>query len=384
MGLFFKDGRAYSRVQVEGKRYQKSHGPVTKTVAQQKHAKFKADLNSGEYQKRLEEKKAEKNRGKLKDFKQDYLDYYERHWRPSSYRRTKFLVANLVEQLGEKYLDSIIPLDVERYKKVRLGAGKKKATVNRELNALSNMFEVAIKFGKARKNPLKGVARFKEDNEKMWVLTPEEEEKLLSACNSIEEKEGGEYLPDLVEVALYSGMRQGEIFNMKREHVSFRHGFIYIPKTKTHQTRKVPMNETLREALKRALRRSKGSEYLFVGKGGEKLKHLKKGFWEAAADAGLIRKSPDGKKERFRFHDLRHTYGSRLGMGGTDLKTIMEIMGHKTTTVAMRYQHPTHEHKKQAVLALDKFRKSTQEAASKVDISDSENQRIMEIREHIP
>jgi len=43
-------------------------------------------------------------------------------------------------------------------------------------------------------------------------------------------------------------------------------------------------------------------------------------------------------------------------MEGTDLKSIMEIMGHKTTVAAARYQHPSHDHKKQAVLALDRYR----------------------------
>ena len=58
---------------------------------------------------------------------------------------------------------------------------------------------------------------------------------------------------------------------------------------------------------------------------------------------------------RFRFHDLRHTFGSRLGMNGTDLKTIMEIMGHKTPRMAMRYQHPSPEHKLTAARSLDRI-----------------------------
>ncbi len=66
----------------------------------------------------------------------------------------------------------------------------------------------------------------------------------------------------------------------------------------------------------------------------------------------------DGEKDvRFRFHDLRHTFGSRLGMAGFDLKTIMEIMGHKTTKVAMRYQHPSPDHKLKAVQSLDRISK---------------------------
>ena len=64
----------------------------------------------------------------------------------------------------------------------------------------------------------------------------------------------------------------------------------------------------------------------------------------------------DGKKVSFRFHDLRHTFGSRLGMNGVDLKSIMEIMGHKTAKMAMRYQHPSPSHKLEAVNRLDKIR----------------------------
>ena len=60
------------------------------------------------------------------------------------------------------------------------------------------------------------------------------------------------------------------------------------------------------------------------------------------------------KKVRFRFHDLRHTFGTRLGMAGQDLKAIMEIIGHKNPKTAMRYQHPAPEHKLQAVQIIDR------------------------------
>jgi len=79
-------------------------------------------------------------------------------------------------------------------------------------------------------------------------------------------------------------------------------------------------------------------------------------YWKAIEKAGLIRweeKDGDMIKVLFRFHDLRHSVGSRLGMNGTDLKSIMEIMGHKTAKVAMRYQHPSPDHKLKAVRSLD-------------------------------
>jgi integrase len=93
--------------------------------------------------------------------------------------------------------------------------------------------------------------------------------------------------------------------------------------------------------------------WVFSNFKGQQIRYLKSGFWAAAAEAGLIRKIGD-KAIRFRFHDLRHTFGSRLGANGTDLKSIMEIMGHVTPKVALRYQHPTHDHKRAAVRSLDR------------------------------
>lgn len=85
---------------------------------------------------------------------------------------------------------------------------------------------------------------------------------------------------------------------------------------------------------------------------------LTNAFCTAVAKAGL-EKEEKGRRIRFRFHDCRNTFGSRLGMNGTDLKTIMEIMGHKTTKVAMHYQHPAPDHKLTAVKSLENLNQSS-------------------------
>jgi integrase len=72
---------------------------------------------------------------------------------------------------------------------------------------------------------------------------------------------------------------------------------------------------------------------------------VKTGWWTALEKAGI---------EDFTFHGMRHTFGSRLGMAGVDLRTIQELMGHKDIKMTMRYSHPTPEHKKKAVQILDR------------------------------
>jgi integrase len=117
----------------------------------------------------------------------------------------------------------------------------------------------------------------------------------------------------------------------------------------------VPLNDTARGILERRL--ANDSEFLFCNLRNGKLNLLTNAFWQAVKNAGLKRleTTADGKqkKVRFRFHDCRHTFGSRLGMAGVDLKTIMEILGHRSIKVALRYQHPAPSHKLQAVKILD-------------------------------
>jgi integrase len=134
--------------------------------------------------------------------------------------------------------------------------------------------------------------------------------------------------------------------------VHFQENYLLVTDTKTHEDRPVPINETMKKTLQRQMEHK--MEYVFTNSAGRKLTVLTNAFWKAVDEAGLVRWDGD-KKIRFRFHDLRHTFGSRLGINGVDLKTIMEIMGHKTAKVAMRYQHPSHDHKLRAVMSLDRL-----------------------------
>jgi len=111
---------------------------------------------------------------------------------------------------------------------------------------------------------------------------------------------------------------------------------------KNGEIRKIPMNQKLTPTLENGKEVSK-SEYVF-SENGKPYGDVKTGWWSALKKA---------KIEGFRFHDLRHAFGSRLGMAGVDIRTIQELMGHKDIKMTMRYSHPTPEHEKNAVKVLD-------------------------------
>lgn len=330
-----------------GERYKKSWGQISKTVAKEQDRKFIVEVKEGKHQ--LKAKKIT-----FEVFKKKYLEYAHLNKKPKSALRNAVSIDQLMPHFQGKLIKDIHPFAVEQYKKARKDDKKAPATINRDVATLKNMMNMAVEWDYLPFNQLAGVKLLKEDNEKMWVLTQEEEETLLENCDKRPQKK--KYLKDLAQVALHSGMREKEIFDLKKINVHLESAFLLVTDTKNHENRTVPLNDTLKEILERRLNQDEDSEYVFCNHKGKKLTVLTNAFWKAVKDAGLFRMEEingQKKKVRFRFHDLRHTFGSRLGMKGFDLKTIMEIMGHKTPRVAMRYQHPSPDHKLKAVKSLD-------------------------------
>lgn len=83
-----------------------------------------------------------------------------------------------------------------------------------------------------------------------------------------------------------------------------------------------------------------GGPYVFANKEGRPFKKVYKGFKAALKRAGI---------NNFTFHDLRHTFASHLVMNGADLKTVQELLGHKTFNMTLRYAHLSPDHKRKAV-----------------------------------
>ena len=341
--MYKRGDRWYSDFFRDGERFTKSWGAISKTVAIEKDHKFRTEVIEGKHG--LKAKKIS-----FETFAEKYLEDARLNKKPKSAIRNEVSIGQLKPYLNDKLLSAIHPYLIEQYKRDRREQGRAPATVNRDVATLRNMLNKAVLWGYLPLNPLAGIKSFREDNDKMWALTAAEEACLLTVCDKVKQRK--KYLRDLITFALNSGMRESEIFNLKKSAVDLQGQHIHVTDTKNHEDRKVPINGTLAGILKRKLSED-GQAYVFTNAAGGKLTVLTNSFWKAIADAGLVKTTEKGK-ERFRFHDLRHTFGSRLGMAHVDLKTIMEIMGHKTHKVALRYQHPAPDHKLNAVKTLDR------------------------------
>jgi integrase len=113
--------------------------------------------------------------------------------------------------------------------------------------------------------------------------------------------------------------------------------------TKNYESRTVPMNRLVKEALKKHPRRL-DTPYLFYHPSGKPFADVDTSF------ATALRRS---ELPHFRFHDLRHTFASWLVMGGVDLRTVQELLGHKDIRMTMRYAHLAPDHMQHAVAILE-------------------------------
>ncbi|HLY74479.1 MAG TPA: site-specific integrase, partial [Planctomycetota bacterium] len=143
----------------------------------------------------------------------------------------------------------------------------------------------------------------------------------------------------VVVFAMHTGMRKAEIFNLAWNDVDLEQRVLRVADSKNGQHRFIPINSRLHSLLKMVQEyRSIEDPRVFWN-----VVNFRK-LWDAA-----IRRA---KIVAFRFHDLRHTFASYMAMAGVDLKTIQEILGHKSFAMTLRYAHLSASHKHAAVEKL--------------------------------
>lgn len=196
------------------------------------------------------------------------------------------------------------------------------------------MLNYAVGEGWLSSNPLTGYKLYKESPSKVRVVTKEEFQRVYEAASG--------FLKPILVMAYNTGMRRSEILKLRWENVDMSQGYLRVEETKNGESRYIPINKQLNEALKTVKYNASG-DYVFTHDN-EPAKTFKTAFNAAVRRAGV---------DRFTFHDLRHTFASVLVMKGVDLATVQELLGHKSITMTKRYSHPTPEHKKQAIEKLD-------------------------------
>jgi integrase len=217
--------------------------------------------------------------------------------------------------------------------------GLAQSTLNRFRAAASAIFKLAMQDNKVLANPARLVSTKKENNERVRYLTEGEESELRSKIHEL----APERQPEL-ELALHTGLRKGEQYSLRWEDVDLMNAILTVVRSKGNKKRHVPLNSDALAAL--AKLKDWGNDSGLVCPGGMG----KDGYWatydwfdQAIAAAGV---------NDFTWHDLRHTFASRLRMKGVELATIKELLGHTTLGMVLRYAHLAPDYLKKAVEAI--------------------------------
>jgi integrase len=226
-------------------------------------------------------------------------------------------------------------------------------TCNRYKSTLSLAYRLAMENGKAKNNPARLLKRKREDNGRVRFLnqfTPLKTElEYLKPCTDEEtrfraviRKRFPTHMHEF-DVALHTGMRPSEQYNLTWDRVDLVRKLITLPKTKNGKTRHIPLNSIVAAIFQGLFDCSSGQGRVFVTKDGVPLKGYKHWFDDVVKEAGI---------KEFTWYCLRHTFASRLVMAGVDIRTVAELMGHKTIQMTMRYAHLAQQHKQDAVERL--------------------------------
>jgi site-specific recombinase XerD len=287
---------------------------------------------------------------KFSELVTDAIKFSEKHHRATKDFKQRVELA--LPAFGDRIAESITTRELQDWvDEMAEGREWTGGTQNRFKSSLSTVFREGMRAGKVSVNPARLIRRSKESLGRVRFLSYEEEAKLrkviaLNLPGRIND-EGKSAFAQL-DVALHTGMRKSEQFTATWDQVDLEKGYIYLSMTKNGSDRFVTLNSAAVQVLKSLQKRHKllglpSDSTLFHSKRDGLIKNPRKWFATALEQA---------KIKGVTWHTLRHTFASRLVMAGVDLKTVQELMGHKTIAMTARYAHLAPTHKLQALETL--------------------------------
>ncbi|WP_145931692.1 phage integrase [Yersinia bercovieri] len=266
--------------------------------------------------------------------------WYEMHGQTLTSGETrKVKLEAICERLGDPLVTDFDKNAFAVYREQRLNgrwqakgrAAPKQATVNREYSYLRAVFSELKRLGEWEgDNPLDGLRQFKEGDQELAFLYPDDIKRLLVACDESENKDLG----NVVRLCLATGARWSEAQGLSQSQLMPNR--VTFTQTKSKRNRTVPISKRLYDRLPK--------------RRGPMFSSCYDAFKNALKRAGI--ELPKGQ----RTHVLRHTFASHFMMGGGNILVLQQILGHSTIVMTMRYSHFAPDHL-DAALTLNPYDK---------------------------
>lgn len=252
--------------------------------------------------------------------------------------------------IGKIAFVKLSPGDIERVKALMVENEKSPSTIKYACAIISQMWSLAKREGLVvGDSPTRQVALPKRDNRRERFLTQEESELLLKelALSSMQTH-------DMALMALYCGLRFGEIAALTWRDLDFNQKTISIRDPKARKNRvayTTPVTETMLKKRAAINRDKAAGNLIFPGRNGERMKSVSNSF-SRIADR-LFNEGVTDNRQKVCFHTLRHTYASWLVQKGVDLYSVKELMGHANFSMTQRYSHLSPEGLRKAAQVIN-------------------------------
>jgi len=328
VSLFKRGNVFWSYVWVDGVRHQLSTGTSNRKRAEKIDSKHKEELNDRRFQ--IVEADPNMTFAEL-----DARFIASGSVRPHHIYHSQFLLPFF----GDVPVLRITKSLTEEYRRARhSGSSIKEATINRDLSVLRHILYWAVDEQLIPANPLTRLRMARERRTRRQVLSVAEEQLLLSAAQG--------HLRTMIILALDTGMRRGEITGERWEDIDFAQKVLYVTRSKTPEgeSREIPLSARLLKLLG-AQRQTRGLVIEFRGRPVKIIKTT----WKTAFRISKLR--------HVRFHDLRHTFNTRLMEAGVMQEVRMALMGHSSgSRVHSTYTHIELPVKREAIEKLEKWK----------------------------
>ena len=283
---------------------------------------------------------------KVTTFDSLYFEYFKfkksKYIKYDKYRYKKYIQ----NRFGSKQPESISFEELRDFKN-EISNGLKPATIKHVLELLRRLSNFGVKYQmtKGLSFPIEMPAL---NNQKTETLTEEELRRLLSAID----QDSDQNIAKIMKMALFTGMRKGEIFNLMWTDIDFINRLITIRNPKSGRDEHIPMNQSTYGLLKSHSVHELNPELVFPNKFGKKRVDIRKGVDRIKKRAGL-------PKEFRGIHGLRHVFASRLASSGkVDLYRIQKLLTHKSPQMTQRYAHLHNEVLREASEVMDNIGKT--------------------------
>lgn len=307
-------------------------------------------------------------------YKEWLVEWLECYVKPSSKQKTyirysEIVSGHIIKALGGYEINELTPLVLQRFTtellqsgNLKTGKGLSANSVNGIITVIQNSLKIACAVGQAKEYTADKIKRPKVREKQVTCFTPSEQKQIEQAVlNGKKPKMLG------VVLCLYTGLRIGELLALEWGDIDFQKGIITVsktchdgkddsgaftritdaPKTETSE-REIPFPKQLIPHL-RNLKKGSNSVYVIASDSG---KVISVRAYQRSFELFLKRLNIPHKG----FHSLRHTFATRALECGMDVKTLSEILGHKSANVTLnRYVHSLMDHKREMMNRLGKF-----------------------------